>query len=72
MLATCHANIIFSNRYLPNICYRVESCNSGLRQKICLEEKEVCSATFLDVAEAFDKVWHEGLNHKLRTILTKQ
>jgi len=27
---------------------------------------------FLDVAQAFDKVWHEGLNHKVRTILPKQ
>jgi hypothetical protein len=26
----------------------------------------------LDVAQAFDKVWHEGLNHKLRTLLPKQ
>ena len=26
----------------------------------------------LDVAKAFDKVWHEGLNCKLRTILPKQ
>jgi adenylate/nucleoside-diphosphate kinase len=24
------------------------------------------------VTQAFDKVWHEGLNHKLRTILPKQ
>jgi hypothetical protein len=40
--------------------------------EIALEEKKVCSAIFLDVAQAFDKVWHEGLNHKLRTILSKQ
>ncbi|MGR0295350.1 RNA-directed DNA polymerase, partial [Klebsiella pneumoniae] len=26
-----------------------------------LEEKKICSAVFLDVAQAFDKVWHEGL-----------
>jgi hypothetical protein len=25
-----------------------------------LEEKKVCSTLFLDVAQAFDKVWHEG------------
>ena len=36
------------------------------------EKKKVCSTIFLDVAQAFDKVWHEGLNHKLRTILPKQ
>uniref|UniRef100_A0A0A1WT85 Probable RNA-directed DNA polymerase from transposon X-element n=1 Tax=Zeugodacus cucurbitae TaxID=28588 RepID=A0A0A1WT85_ZEUCU len=26
-----------------------------------LEEGNVCSAVFLDVAQAFDKVWHEDL-----------
>jgi len=26
----------------------------------------------LDVAQAFDKVWHKGLNYKLRIILPKQ
>jgi hypothetical protein len=37
-----------------------------------LEEKEVCSAFFLEVAQAFDNEWHDGLNHKLRIILPKQ
>ena len=36
------------------------------------KEKKVCSAIFLDMAQAFDKVWHNGLNQKLRTILPKQ
>lgn len=26
-----------------------------------LEEKKFCSVAFLDVAQAFDKVWHRGL-----------
>ena len=30
------------------------------------------SEIFLDVEQAFDKVWHEGLSYKLRTILPKQ
>lgn len=34
-----------------------------------LEEKSHCSAAFLDVASAFDKVWHTGLLHKLKTLI---
>ena len=37
-----------------------------------LEEKRVCTTIFLDVAQAFDKVWHKGLIHKLRNQLPKQ
>lgn len=34
-----------------------------------LEEKKYCPAVFLDVSQAFDRVWHEGLIFKLsRTI----
>jgi hypothetical protein len=29
----------------------------------------VCSAVFLDIAQAFDRVWNRGLLHKLRSIL---
>jgi len=29
------------------------------------ENKEYCSAVFLDVSQAFDKVWHRGLIYKL-------
>ena len=37
-----------------------------------LEEKKVFSAIFLDVAQAFDKVWHEGLNYKLSSLVPTQ
>jgi hypothetical protein len=37
-----------------------------------LEEKKVCSTIFLDVAQAFDKFWHDGLIYKLETFLPKQ
>lgn len=36
-----------------------------------LEEKNICSAIFLDMAQAFDKVWHEGYQ-KLEAFLSKQ
>lgn len=31
-----------------------------------LEKKQYCSAVFLDVSQAFDKVWHTGLLFKLK------
>jgi len=36
-----------------------------------LEEGKVCSAAFLDVAQAFDRVWHQGLVYKLSKSLPK-
>lgn len=35
----------------------------------CLENKEFCSAAFLDVTQAFDKVWHAGLLYKIKQYL---
>lgn len=34
-----------------------------------LESKRYCSAVFLDVKQAFDKVWQVGLCHKLKKVL---
>uniref|UniRef100_A0A2A4K8E7 Reverse transcriptase domain-containing protein n=1 Tax=Heliothis virescens TaxID=7102 RepID=A0A2A4K8E7_HELVI len=34
-----------------------------------LEKKEYCAAVFLDVQQAFDRVWHKGLLYKLKTKL---
>lgn len=34
-----------------------------------LEKKEYCSAAFIDIKQAFDKVWHKGLLYKLKTLL---
>lgn len=34
-----------------------------------LEEKQYCSAVFLDIEQAFDKVWHAGLLYKIKTSL---
>jgi hypothetical protein len=34
-----------------------------------LEEKNVSTSIFLDVAQAIDKIWHEGLLHKIELLL---
>jgi hypothetical protein len=31
-----------------------------------MRKKKICSALFLDIAQAFDKVWHVGLMNKLK------
>lgn len=37
-----------------------------------LENRRICSAAFLDISQAFDKVWHEGLLFKLQRDLPVQ
>ena len=34
--------------------------------------KQVCAAIFMDVSQAFDEVWHQGLEYKLEKDLPKQ
>jgi len=33
-----------------------------------LEEKKACFTLFLDVAQAFNKIWHEGLFRKIEQL----
>jgi hypothetical protein len=35
-----------------------------------IKPKLYCSAAFLDISQAFDKVWHTGLLYKLRQSLS--
>jgi hypothetical protein len=37
-----------------------------------LEDKQMCASVFLDVQEAFDKVWQEGLLYELKSKLPDQ
>ena len=34
--------------------------------KKALDERKYCSAVFLDVSQAFDRVWHNGLKYKIK------
>jgi len=36
------------------------------------ESKQYCSSVFLDISQAFDKVWHKGLLFKLKSVLPYQ
>lgn len=46
----------------PEQCHRIINVISD-----AFERKKYCSAVFLDVKQAFDKVWHTGLLYKLKT-----
>ena len=35
-----------------------------------LEENKYCTAAFLDISQAFDKVWHQGLLYKLKLLFS--
>lgn len=37
--------------------------------RTAFEHREYCTAIFLDVSQAFDRVWLDGLMHKIRTTL---
>lgn len=72
--------IIIEKNIIPNHQFGFRPEHSTIEQvhRICdtiertLENKEVCSTVFLDVSQAFDKVWHEGLLHKVRKYFPMQ
>jgi hypothetical protein len=35
-----------------------------------LESNKYCTAAFLDISQAFDKVWHEVLLYKIKTLFS--
>lgn len=71
--------IITSQHLIPNHQFGFRKQHSTLDQihritnvvETAFEHHKVCSAVFLDVSQAFDKVWHEGLLYKLRRHLPK-
>jgi len=62
---------------IPNHQFGFRSKHSNIHQlhrtvdliSISMESKLYCAAVLLDVAQAFDKVWHEGLLFKLKKFL---
>jgi len=69
--------IITERITIPNTQFGFRNNHSALHQvhrivdniASTLENKHYCNALFLDVAEAFDRVWHKGLLYKIRFLL---
>src|SRR6476661_4848468 len=74
LLASKLTPILNENRCIPNHQFGFRREHSTIEQthrivnaiRKAFEEKKYCSALFIDVSQAFDKVWHEGLLHKLK------
>ncbi|KAL4108246.1 hypothetical protein QTP88_018479 [Uroleucon formosanum] len=66
-----------SNSVLPDAQFGFRSAHSTIHQvqrifdaiSFSLEKKQYCTCAFLDVSQAFDRVWHDGLLFKLKKIL---
>ncbi|KAL4104827.1 hypothetical protein QTP88_020103 [Uroleucon formosanum] len=71
--------ILNEKNIIPNAQFGFRSNHSSLHQihriadniASSLEQKNFCSGVFLDVAQAFDRVWHEGLLYKLLFLPTQ-
>jgi len=69
--------IIESHKIIPDAQFGFRAHHSTIQQvhrlvdKISssFENKNYCPAVFLDVAQAFDRVWHNGLLYKLKLFL---
>lgn len=72
--------LIMEKQLIPNQQFGFRHQHSTLQEvhriteaiEHSLEENKICTAVFFDVAQAFDKVWHEGLEHKLKILLPIQ
>lgn len=68
---------IDSANLIPNHQYGFRKKHSTIEQvhritnliRETFESKQYCSALFIDISQAFDKVWHEGLIYKISTLL---
>lgn len=69
--------LINNSGIIPNTQFGFRNQHSTIHQinritdsiASALEKKQYCTAAFLDVAQAFDRVWHDGLLFKIKKIL---
>jgi hypothetical protein len=66
-----HANLIPNHQFgLRPRHSTIEQTHRLLRVlNDALDKSQYCSAAFLDISQAFEKVWHTGLLYKLRRLL---
>lgn len=66
--------ILENNQLIPEHQFGFRPKHSTIKQihrlveviNTAFEQKKYCTATFLDISQAFDKVWHEGLLVKIK------
>ena len=69
--------IIESRNLLPNHQFGFRKQHGTIEQVhrlvekifVSFDKKEYCTAAFLDISQAFDRVWHEGLLFKIKNII---
>lgn len=74
LLLTKIKPILEQNQIIPSHQFGFRKQHSTIEQvhrvvnhiKTNIEDKKYCSAAFLDVTQAFDKVWHPGLLFKIK------
>lgn len=69
--------IITDKKVLPDLQFGFRTSHSTVYQlnktvdaiSYFLKKQLYCTAVFLDISQTFDRMWHEGLLHKLKTFL---
>lgn len=69
--------IITEKNILPNTQFGFRASHSTIHQahrvvdsiSYSLEKKQFCNCVFLDISQAFDRVWHDGLLYKIKKFM---
>jgi len=72
--------ILYEHQIIPNTQFGFRTKHSTIHQvhrltdtiANALERKQYCTGLFLDIAQAFDRVWHDGLLYKLKKFMPAQ
>lgn len=53
------------------VAFRIQTTSPIITER-SLEEENVCTVLYLDIAQAFDKIWHEEIVNKLNKMLPQK